>query len=79
MLSEYKALGEDEKVKGALGVLGERYKVRFSLGPSDPIQRSVRTLRQYQEMVSANPDAVRGTRKKSRLKERPKADMPRGK
>jgi hypothetical protein len=65
--AEYNTLKQDVDIKTALGVLKERYKVNFSLGPSDNVQRAVRRLREVQEMVSFDPDAFRRPKKKTRL------------
>jgi serine/threonine protein kinase len=73
--NQYSAI-DDDKVKNALAVLSARYKAKFHLGPSESIQRTVRTLNRYLEMVSFNPDSYRASRKKSksRSKGAPKAE-----
>src|SRR5262249_21517630 len=71
--NQYSAI-DDEKVKSALAVLSTRFKVRFSLGPPEPIQRTVKRLNRYLEMVSYNPDAYRSSRKKSKSKGAPKTE-----
>jgi hypothetical protein len=71
--NQYSAI-DDEKVKNALTVLSTRYRAKFHLGPSEPIQKTVRTLNRYLEMVSYNPDAFRASRKKAKSRGAPKTE-----